>query len=109
MFNKNSYQATMTQKELNGQLLMGLKKHLLISQDTSSKKEARLLSLANISEVLEYVSYNVNDSIPEEERAILSRFFNMLLVKVRNGIITIHSRPETFQEEITFINVLLKI
>ena len=105
----NSYQATMTQKELNSQLLIGLKKHLLIAQDTSAKKEARLNSLNNISEVLEYVSYNVNDSLPEEERVILSKFFRMLLTKVRGGIISIHSKPETFQDEIAFLNVLLKL
>ena len=105
----NSYQATMTQKELNSQLLIGLKKHLIIAQDTSAKKEVRLNSLNNISEVLEYVSYNVNDSLPEDERAILSRFFNLLLTKVKSSIISIHSKPETFQEEIAFINILLKI
>jgi hypothetical protein len=105
----NPYQATMTARELNSQLLIGLKRHLLISQDTSAKKEQRLNSLNNISDVLEYVSYNVNDSIPEEERAILARFFRLLLTKVRSGIINIHSRPETFHEEIAFINILLKI
>jgi hypothetical protein len=106
---KSSYQEALSPKELNNQLLVGLKKHLTIAQDTSSKKDARLNSLNNISDVLEFVSYNVNDSLPEGEREILSRFFNMLSVKVRSGIITIHSKPETFHEEIAFINILLKL
>ena len=105
----NPYQNNLSSKDINLQLLIGLKKHLLIAQDSSHKKDVRLNSLNNISEVLEYVTYNVQDSLPDAERAILEKFFNLLLVKVRTGIINIHSKPETFAEEIAFISVLLKI
>ena len=105
----NPYQNNLSSKEINNQLLIGLKKHLLIAQDSSNKKDIRLTSLNNISEVLEYVTYNVQDSLPEEEKAILEKFFRMLLTKVRVSIINIHSKPETFAEEISFISVLLKL
>ena len=104
----NSYHNNASSKDINNQLLIGLKKHLLIAQDSSNKKEVRLNSLNNISEVLEYVTYNINESIPEEEKAILEKFFRMLLTKVRVSIINIHSKPETFTEEIAFISVLLR-
>ena len=70
MFN-NPYQEALSKKELNTQLLVGLKKHLLFAQESSVKKDSRILSLSNVSEVLEFVTYNVNDSLPEDEREIL--------------------------------------
>jgi hypothetical protein len=105
----NLYQQNISKKDLSQQLLFGLKKHLLLGQDTTLKKETRIQSLSNVVEVLEYVVGGVNDQLPDEEKAILERFFKLLLIKTTSAIISIHSQPETFQEEISFINVLLKI
>ena len=105
----NPYQQNISKKDLSQQLLIGLKKHLLIGQDTTLKKETRLQSLSNIVEVLEYIVSNVNDQLPAEEKAILERFCRLLLIKTQSAIISVHSQPETFQEEISFINILLKL
>jgi hypothetical protein len=105
----NPYQQNISKKDLSQQLLIGLKKHLLLGQDTTLKKETRLQSLSNIIEVLEYVVGDVNDQLPAEEKAILERFFGLLIIKTKSAIICIHSQPESFHEEIAFINVLLKL
>lgn len=104
-----SYQSHKTNRELNQQLLIGIKKHLLIAQNTSEPKQTRLTSLRNIGEVLEYVLDNMNDAIPAEEHAICFRFFTILLVKVKHAEINIHQTPSSFNDEIGFISVLLKI
>jgi hypothetical protein len=105
----NPYQQNLSRREVNQQLLIGLKRHLLIAQDTSTKKEVRLQSLHNLEEVLEYVVGDINNAVEAEERAILQRFFNILLTKVKFAIIDIHSSPASFTEEVAFISILLKI
>jgi hypothetical protein len=104
----NPYQQNLSKRELNQQLLIGLKRHLLIAQDTTAKKEARLQSLKNLDEVLEFVVGDINAAVGAEERAILQRFFDLLLTKVKFAIIDIHSRPASFSDEISFISILLK-
>lgn len=103
------YQSHKSVSELNSQLLIGLKKHLLIAQSTSEPKQKRLQSLQNMAEVLEYILENINEAIPEEEQAICFRFFTMLLVKVKKAQVYIHTTPVTFNEEIGFISVLSAI
>ena len=103
------YTSNKSPRELYQTLLIGLKKHLTIAQDTTAKKDTRLTSLNNMSEVIEYVLNDINPAVPEEERAIMVRFFTLLLVKTRSAAVSIHSQPETFTEEINFINILLKI
>ncbi len=105
----NPYQQNLSKREVNQQLLIGLKRHLLIAQDTTAKKEARITSLSNLAEVLEYVVGDINAAVGAEERAILQRFFNLLLAKVKFAIIDIHSKPASFTEEVAFISILLKI
>ena len=100
------YNEALSQADLNRQLLFGLKKHLQIAQNTSLKKDERIQSLKNVTEVLEYVVMFINEAVPEEEQAILLRFFNKLLVAVKTAEIQIHSNPVNFTEEISFINVL---
>lgn len=106
---QNPYQTSLSKKELNQQLLIGLKRHLLIAQDTTAKKDTRLTSLTNLAEVLEYVLDDINTAIGAEERAILRRFFQLLLTKIKFAQVDIHNKPETFTEEIAFISILLKI
>ena len=103
------YNQLKTQKELNSQLLIGLKKHLQIASNTSLCKKDRLQSLENVEEVLNYVNLHLNEAIPSEELAILSRFFQKLLIKIVKAKILIHSKPETFIDELGFINILLQI
>lgn len=103
------YQSNKTQKELNFQLLVGLKKHLQIAGNTSLSKKERTESIENMEEVLSYVLMHLNEAIPSEELAILSRFFQKLLVKIAKAKILIHSKPESFNDEIGFINILLQI
>ena len=105
----NPYQTNLSKKEINQQLLIGLKRHLLIAQDTTAKKDIRLTSLTNLAEVLEYVLDDINTAIGAEERAILRRFFQLLLTKIKFAQVDIHNKPETFIEEIAFISILLKI
>ena len=105
----NPYQQNLSRGELNQQLLIGLKRHLMIAQDTTAKKDARLQSLRNLDEVLEFVVGDINSAVGEAERAILYRFFNLLLQRVKFALIDIHSKPAAFPEEIAFINVLLKM
>lgn len=106
---QNPYQQNLSKRELNQQLLIGLKRHLLIAQDTTAKKDARLQSLRNLEEVLEYVVGDINSAVGEEERAILQRYFDLLLQRVKFAIIEIHNKPASFLEEISFINILLKM
>jgi hypothetical protein len=108
-YRAQSYQTHVTARGTNQQLLIGLKKHLMIAQDTTAKKDVRLTSLNNMSEVLEYVLSNINEAVSAEEQAVLRRFFNLLLTKIRKSVVAIHSRPENFQEELSFINILLKM
>lgn len=103
------YSTHRSQQELNYQLLVGLKKHLLIAQDTKTKKAERVKSLENISEVLEYVLLHINDAISIDEQAIMTRFFDLLLIKTKKALVSIHTQPENFSEEISFLSVLLKI
>ena len=103
------YERFKTQSELNYQLLVGLKKHLLVAQDTTQKKHQRLRSLDNLSEVLEYVVTNINEAAEPEERALLQRFFLLLLTRVKTAIANIHHYPQTFAQEIAFINVLIEL
>ena len=105
----NPYQSNMSKKEVNQQLLIGLKRHLIIAQDTTAKKETRLKSLSNLVEVLEYVINNINSAISIEEQAILRRFFQLLLTKLKFAMVDIHNKPENFNEEIAFINILMKL
>lgn len=105
----NPYQTNLSKKEVNQQLLIGLKRHLMISQDTTAKKDVRLTSLTNLAEVLEYVVSDINSAVSAEEQAILRRFFQLLLTKVKFATIDIHNKPETFNDEIAFISILLKI
>ena len=105
----NPYQKTLSHKEINDQLLIGLKRHLQIAQDTTTKKDTRLGSLRNLEEVLAYVVGDINSAVGEAERAILQRFFDLLLQQVKYAIIDVHSKPVSFTEEIGFINILLKI
>ncbi len=77
-----SYERHKSNAELHTQLLFGLKKHLLIAQTTSESKQKRLESMKNLGDVLEYIIDNMNQAIPEDEQAIYSRFFSLLLVKV---------------------------
>lgn len=104
-----SYQSNKSVKELNQQLLIGLKKHLTIAQTTSELKTKRLESLLNVAEVLEYVVTHINEAIPPDEQAICVRFFSLLLIKVKHAQIKLHSTPETFTEEIGFLSMLMKI
>lgn len=106
---QNPYQTNLSKKEVNQQLLTGLKRHLLIAQDTTAKKNTRLTSLTNLAEVLEYVISDINSAIGAEEQAIFLRFFQLLLTKIKFAIIDIHTKPETFTDEIAFIGILLKI
>ena len=65
------YEQSLSPYQLNDKLLIGLKKHLIIASDTSRSKADRLTSLNNMTEVLEYVLEDFNESIPEEEKAAL--------------------------------------
>jgi hypothetical protein len=105
----NPYQKTLSHKEINDQLLTGLKRHLPIAQDTTTKKDNRLGSLRNLEEVLEYVVGDINAAVGEAERAILQRFFDLLLQQIKYAIIDIHSKLVSFAEEIAFINIILKM
>ena len=100
---------TSSQQQLNVQLLIGLKRHLLLAQSTSESKEIRLGSLANLSEVLEYVCLNINEAVPEEEQAIYRKFFMVLLTKVTLAKVQIHQRPAMFTDEIGFISTILSL
>lgn len=104
-----SYQANFTQKELNFQLLIGLKKHLILAQTTSLPKSTRLESLTNVGEVLEYVCMHINEAIPAEEQAIYQRFFFKLLAKVGEAKVLIHTTPVVFNDELGFITTMLAI
>lgn len=104
-----SYESHKSQKELNYQLLTGLKKHLSIAANTSLSKNERLNSLSNVEEVLNYVVLHLNEALSADEIAILSRFFQKLLVKVVKAKILIHSKPESFNDEIGFINIMLQV
>lgn len=104
-----NYQTHKSVKELHQQLLIGIKKHLMIAQTTSESKTVRLQSLTNIAEVVEYVLQNMNEAIPVDEQAIYVRFFSLLLIKVKHAQFAIHSSPLTFVDEIGFISTLLKI
>lgn len=90
-------------------LLVGIKKHLLIAQDTSTKKETRIKSLQNLGEVLEYVLENIDNVTMHDERVLLEKFFTHLHRKVKRGTVSIHISHVTFTEEIAFISVLQKI
>ena len=103
------YDKHKTQKELNQDLLVGLKRHLIKCSDTSISKADRLKSLSNLEEVLSYVLLHANETIPDEEAAILARFFNLLLTKIVKAKIAIHNKPENFSQEIAFISVLLAL
>jgi hypothetical protein len=89
--------------------LIGLKKHLLIAQDTSLKKETRIQSLSNIAEVLEFVLVNHQETIAQEHTMVLGKFFNHLLVKVKQSQVSVHSTHTTFDQEIGFISVLMSL
>ena len=104
-----SYQKNLTAKDLSQQLLVGLKRHLLIAQSTNEPKQKRLESLANLAEVVTYVIENLHEAIPPNEQAIYSKFFVLLLVKLRHATIAINGTPDTFVDEIGFISTLLKI
>lgn len=90
-------------------LLIGIKRHLLIAQDTSQKKDVRIQSLSNLGEAIEYVLLDLNTELALEERQLLKKFFSHLLIKIKKGLVSIHTTPCTFDEEIGFINVLLSI
>jgi hypothetical protein len=85
------------------EFLIGLNRHLIIAQDTTLKKEQRLQSLLNLGEVLEYCV------VQENESDILVRFLGYLLLKVKRATVSIHTKPETFNEEISFISLLMRI
>ena len=104
-----SYQHNKTPKELNEQLLIGIKKHLLIAQSTSETKAVRLQSLSNVAEVLEYVLQNMNEAVPLEELAIYYKFFKKLLTRITVAKIQIHQHPATFTDEIGFISMVLSL
>lgn len=90
------YNTHKSQRELNSDLLVGMKKQLIKSSDTSVSKQDRLTSLSNMEEVLTYVLLHPNEAIPDDEIAILSRFFNLLLIKIVKAKISIHSKPEIY-------------
>ena len=90
-------------------LVIGLKRHLLISQDTTVRKQTREDSLNNISEVLEFVVLNINDSLGEEEHMLLHKFFLLLLTKVKEALDCFLSAPISFEEEIGFLSILHEI
>ena len=96
-------------QQLNVQLLVGLKRHLLIAQATNEPKEKRLESLSNLAEVLEYVCLNINEDVPAEEQAIYRKFFMALLTRVTLAKVQIHQRPAMFTDEIGFISTILQL
>lgn len=103
------YSTHKTHKELNQQLLVGLKKHLLIAQDTSQSKAKRDQSLTGLTEVLEYVINNINEACGPEEVAIYRAFFVKLLSSVVHAQVALHTKPSMFTDEIGFINILLQL
>ena len=103
------YENNLSPAQLNYQLLVGLKKHLIIAETTSNSKSVRLTSLNNISEVLEFVIENLNDSLNDKELVLLDRFFRHLLSKIVKAKITIHSEPMKFADELGYINILLQM
>ena len=104
-----SYQTHLTQSQLSEQLLVGIKKHLVISQTTSYPKEKRMESLSNIAEVLEYVINNINEAIPQEEQIIYQKFFILLAKKIAIAKVQIHQKPVSFTDEIGFISTVLSL
>jgi uncharacterized protein YaaN involved in tellurite resistance len=91
------------------QLLIGLRKHLSIAHDTTAKKDTRIQSLKNVGEVLEFVLENIDDAAPKEAREIMEKFFFHLLTKVKKSLVSIHTKPETFEEEIGFLAMISKL
>lgn len=90
------------------QLIVGLKRHLLIAQDTTKKKSERLQSLNNLSEVLGFIVDNPTEQLTEGD-ALLRKFFYHLLVKVKKACINIHTSPDTFEEELSFLSILQRL
>lgn len=104
-----NYQDNLSKKELNYQLLVGLKKHLILAQTTNLSKLKRIRSLDNLGEVLEYICLHINDAISAEEQSIFARFFTLLLTKVTQAKSMIHQTPLTFEDEIGFISIMIAI
>ena len=104
-----NYSANLPKKELNFQLLVGIKKHLMIAQDTSRSKADRLISLGNLKEVIEFVLVDMNEAVAAEEVTIYRKFFNLLITKLGVASVKIHQEPVAFTDEIAFISVLLKM
>ncbi len=104
-----NYSSNLPKKELNFQLLVGIKKHLMIAQDTSRSKADRLTSLGNLKEVIEFVLVDLNEACQADEVAIYRRFFNLLITKLGVASVKIHQEPVGFADEIAFISVLLKM
>jgi hypothetical protein len=104
-----SYQNNLTQRDLNNQLLMGLMKQLETAQLTALSKDVRINALQNTAEVLEYVVQFINEAVPEEEQAILFKFFMKLLVNVKKAECEIHFKPAKFTDEIAFLRVLISL
>ena len=104
-----SYQKYLSKAQLNSQLLIGLKKHLLITQNTSLHKQTRLESLNILIELLEYVSVNINEAISADEQVIYGKFFSGLLTKVAIAKVKLHTSPVKFDDEIGFISVMLSL
>ncbi len=88
------------------ELLVGLKRHLLIAQDTTQKKSTRRISLENVSAVLEFVL--TTQSI-DESSEILIKFFNHLYKKVVIAQTTLDTNPTQFDDEVVFITMLYRI
>lgn len=103
------YQTNKSTQELNQQLLIGLKKHLSIAQDTTTPKQTRLVSLSNVQEVLEYVCEHINEACGLEETAIYRAFFTKTLTRVVRAKTEVHTSPLSFADEIGFINIMISI
>lgn len=105
----NPYQTHKSTRELNQQLLIGMKKHLQIAQDTTQSKSTRLQSLSNLQEVLEYVCGHINEACGPDEVAIYQAFFSKTLIRIVKAKVDIHNTPLSFNDEIGFLNIMSNI
>lgn len=100
--NNVNYQGTKSDE-----FLLNLRRSLITAQTTSVSKTERLRVLNAVSSVLEYIIETCQVSTAED--AMLYRFFRSLLIKTKKSIINIHTKPETFNDEIGFLSILSKI
>jgi hypothetical protein len=97
----------MSPKELNQQLLFGIRKHLMIAQDTTVTKVVRNQSLEKLGVILDYIHENMNEAVDPSEFAIYEIFFTKLAARVAIAKMEIARGPVWFGNEIGFMNVMM--